>query len=81
MERWWLLAPGAIYLLAGTLFLVFPPASPHTWYGFHTRSSERDQASWNDANRFAGWGLLLIGVLSCNTAITCIMLHAGHLKA
>lgn len=81
MERWWLLAPGALYVTVGVLFLVFPPASPRVWFGYHSRLSERDQESWDDANRFAGWGILILGLLSGNIAITCLVLRADMFKA
>lgn len=81
MERWWLLAPGALYMIVGGLFLILPPASPRSWYGYHCRLRERDRESWDDTNRFAGWGMLLLGFLSANTAITCMVVHLGPVKA
>lgn len=81
MERWYLLLPGSLYLVTGLVLLLFPPRSPHAWYGYHSHSSEHDQGSWEDANRFAAWGILLVGFISLNAGITCMVGHIGQATA
>ncbi|TRX62633.1 SdpI family protein [Fulvivirga sp. M361] len=46
------LAGPAMVLLA-TIFKAFPPAHINNFYGYRTKRSTKDQASWNEAQRYA----------------------------
>lgn len=74
MDRWYLLLPGVSYMLTGLAMLIWPPRSPRSWYGYHSHSSEHDQGSWEDANRFVAWGILMVGFISLNAGATCMLL-------
>ncbi len=73
MERWLYLLPGVLYMLVGLFLILFPARKPNTWYGYRTPRSVRDMEAWLDANRFAAWGILIVGFFSTNTGLTCAL--------
>lgn len=67
-----LLVPGVILLLAGGVAMAFPPRRVNWWYGYRTPRSMRSQETWDDSNRLAARLILIVGILSVNTGITCM---------
>jgi uncharacterized membrane protein len=60
-----------VLVLLAAVLLVRPPRKINWWYGYRTPRSMRSQAAWEDANRLAAQLLVLVGVLSFNTGLTC----------
>jgi uncharacterized membrane protein len=58
----------ALNILA-LVYKFFPPKSINTLYGFHTRSSMRNQDTWNEANTYASRLMLLLSILFLLAAI------------
>ncbi len=69
----WITGPqlvGAIMIIVGLISYFFPPKKINPWYGFRTASSQKNQQTWDVANRFsaiyslkAGATLLIAGIL------------------
>ena len=66
-----LMLPGAGLLLVGAILLARPPRKINWWYGYRTPRSMRSQEAWDDANRIAAQLLILVGILSANSRLTC----------
>ena len=44
---------GIFLLIIGIIFKLYPPASINSLYGYRTKSSMRDEVSWNLANAYS----------------------------
>ena len=71
-----LILPGLIILLLGSVFSFFPPKKINRWYGYRTPRSMRNQETWNVANRFSGWLMIIAGMLGMNAGLSCKYLIA-----
>ena len=65
-----LVVVGAIFLTAGLLMMLKPPAKINSLYGYRTFMSMKNQDTWREGNRFSsrlmagiGLGDLIIGIL------------------
>jgi uncharacterized membrane protein len=69
----WIIGPqmvGVILLLLGFIFYGFPPKHINKWYGYKMPSAYKNQAAWDEANRYSaicmlksGMVLLIVGLL------------------
>src|ERR1700754_2388010 len=74
----WVLGPqviGMILLIIGSIQHYFPPKKINNWYGYRTPSAQRNQQTWDEANRYSanymikcGITLVIIGLL-----IACVL--------
>lgn len=71
-----LVLPGSIVLIFGLIFRFFPPTKINRWYGYRTRRSMVNQNTWNVANRFSSWLLIVAGMLGVNLGLSCKYLLA-----
>ena len=69
--HWAIFLPGSILAVMGVVGLIAPARRPTWWRGYRSRRSMRSQQAWDEANRLAAQLLLLAGILSLNTALTC----------
>jgi uncharacterized membrane protein len=51
-----------ILFIAVSLPLIFEKVKPNRWYGFRTKKTLSDERIWYEANRVAGYDLLLAGI-------------------
>lgn len=65
-----LIVVGGIFLTAGLLMMLKPPAKVNSLYGYRTLMSMKNQDTWREGNRFSsrlmagiGFGDLFIGIL------------------
>ena len=52
----------ALNILA-LIYKFFPPKKINTWYGYHMKSSMRNQDTWIEANNYSGRLLILLSIL------------------
>jgi uncharacterized membrane protein len=62
----WIFGPqviGSLFLLIGIITYSFPPKKINTWYGFRTPSSQRNQQTWDVANKYAALYCIKAGAI------------------
>jgi len=62
----WIFGPqliGLIYLLIGAIQYYFPPKRINYIYGYRTLSSQKNQETWDEANRYSAVYLIRAGIL------------------
>jgi uncharacterized membrane protein len=62
----WLFGPqmlGLVYLVIGVIQYRFPPKKINNWYGYRTSTSQRNQETWDEANRYSAKYMIKIGVI------------------
>ncbi|MGZ3757045.1 MAG: SdpI family protein [Mucilaginibacter sp.] len=60
----WLFGPhvlGLLYLVIGVIQYRFPPKKINNWYGYRTSTSQRNQETWDEANRFSARYMIKMG--------------------
>ncbi len=60
---------GVLLLIIGILFRIYPPTSINSLYGYRTKSSMRNEASWNLANAYSSKLWVLFSGAYCGAAI------------
>jgi uncharacterized membrane protein len=64
-----------LFLLVGLLMIVLAiplilgKVPPNNWYGFRIRTTLDDPRIWYPANRYGGWLLLFVGVVTILAAL------------
>lgn len=53
---------GVILLLLGAILCGFPPKHINSWYGYKMPSAYKNQAAWDDANRYSAICMLKSGI-------------------
>ena len=76
---WILILPGTCLLLLGIVFVTVPAKHINWFYGYRTPRSMRSQEAWNDSNRLAARLMVVVGILSLNTGVTC-MVFSRHFQ-
>lgn len=71
-----LILPGLIVMLLGSIFRFFPPKKINSWYGYRTPRSMRNQDTWNVANQFSSWLMIVAGMIGINAGLSCKYLIA-----
>ncbi len=51
------------------VYKFFPPKKINTWYGYHMRSSMRNEDTWKEANTYASRLLLLLSIVFLAAAL------------
>lgn len=59
-----LLILGSIFTFIGVIFKVFPPKKINYIYGYRTRLSMKNQETWEEAQRFSAYSMIILGVIS-----------------
>ena len=62
----WLFGPlvlGLLYLIIGAIQYRFPPKKINNWYGYRTSTSQKNQETWDEANRYSAKYMIKIGVI------------------
>jgi len=57
----WIIGPqivGVILLLLGSIFHYYPPKHINKWYGYRMPSAQKNQATWDEANRY--WAIYMV---------------------
>jgi uncharacterized membrane protein len=57
------LVMGAVFFIAGTILLIFPPREINKIYGYRTSSSMRNIENWAKANKFCSRLLMIFGII------------------
>ena len=63
---------GLIMITVGLISYYFPPKKINPWYGYRTPSSQKNQQTWDVANRFAAIYSIKAGAI---VLIAGILLH------
>lgn len=73
---------GAIFLLAGTLMLIFSPKKINYLYGYRTKKSMKNTENWNFAQKLSSKLFLICGIILLLTGIIgdVFSLDVGFLK-
>lgn len=58
-----------ITLIAGAVLYIYPPRKINPLYGYKTKSSMKNQARWNFAQKYAAKLMLRIGLINAGIAI------------
>ncbi|MBR5227947.1 MAG: SdpI family protein [Clostridia bacterium] len=67
-----------IILLAGYLMNKYPPKKVNWFIGYRTRTSMKDENSWEEANRYCGELWMKIGVIMI--AISLVLMVVAYLN-
>jgi len=60
----------------GVIFRFFPPKKINRWYGYRTPRSMRNHDTWDVANRFSSWLMIVAGMIGMNAGLSCKYLLA-----
>jgi uncharacterized membrane protein len=66
IETHWILGPqliGAVLLLVGAIQYRFPPKRINNWYGYRTPASQKNQSTWDEANRFSARYTIKVAII------------------
>lgn len=74
----WLIGPqiiGVILLIIGSIQYFFPPKKINNWYGYRLPSAQRNQQTWDEANKYSANYMIKCGIvlLIAGLSIACIM--------
>lgn len=73
------LASGFIFALCGLIFRFFPPQKINPFLGYRTKSSMRNQETWEIANRFAARLMTQLGIMLAAVGVITFALPATGL--
>ena len=65
-------------LIVSAVFRIFPPKKINRFYGYRTKSSMKNQDTWNEANRFAANLMLIISVVYFFFIMLCVIFIQGR---
>jgi uncharacterized membrane protein len=61
----WIIGPqmvGVILLLLGCISYYYPPKHINKWYGYRMPSAQKNQETWDEANRYSAICMIKIGI-------------------
>lgn len=73
------LASSLVILAIAIIFQKYPPAKINNWYGYRTKRSMRDQASWDFANAYSSDLMLKYTIVLIAIQIICLLLDTSEL--
>ena len=62
----WLFGPqliGFVFLIIGSIQHFFPPKKINNWYGYRTPAAQRNQQTWDEANRYSANYMIKCGLI------------------
>jgi len=62
---------GSIFLILGIVFKMFPPKKINSMLGYRTGTSVRNQDTWDEANMYSAWLLIITGASSVLIGLIC----------
>lgn len=69
------LTTGPIFLIAGFILLKYPPKELNWVYGYRTKRSMRDKESWDFAQRYSAFRMMLYGFLLTLCSLAGFVFH------
>ncbi len=67
-----------ITLIAGVLFYIYPPNYIYKLYGYKTKSSRKNKARWDFAQKYSAKLILRIGLINGAIAIVSSPISINH---
>lgn len=62
-----------VFIILGCLIRFFPPKTQNSFYGYRSFMSMKNQETWNEAQKYAGFTMLIFGLINLFLSLWAIL--------